>query len=135
MHNASKSKYGKGETFVRYCSEEEAIKSKKAQNLVPKEHNGTATRDSKWISELKNSRFSSLSKKGHEYEMIIKTDSGALDWMKEHSFLAEKTAEESKLTGYVIIKNNEPGSYGIGVDLLQDFKKRFKPLITYRRIK
>ena len=124
------------EKFVRYVSKEEAIASKAQQKLLPGMTNGKANRGAKWISSAKsNYRIASKGKKGHEYMMTIETKQGATKWLQSHAVSYEKMTDEKMVSKNVIIKSTESGAYGIGADLLGEFNRKFKPRITYKKVK
>ncbi len=128
---------GKPEIFIRYGSEAEALASK--EGLVPKVLNGKPTRDGKWIS-LKGKERSAKDlgeKKGsHSYEIRIEAKPGTKEWLESKGLKYEDMiGGEADNTGNVFLKpTTEPGSYGIGSDLLDEFNENWVINITTKKV-
>lgn len=67
--------------------------------------------------------------------MTIETKQGATKWLQSHAVSYEKMTDEKMVSKNVIIKSTESGAYGIGADLLGEFNRKFKPRITYKKVK
>ena len=108
------------EKFVRYMSEEEMKLTKKKGGLVPDaKSNG---RKAKWISRKGSDR--PKTHKNNKYKVEFETKKGTEDMLKSKSVDWEDVAGETKAPDRVILKPNEPGSYGVGSDVVDDFNSQ-----------
>lgn len=105
-------------------SEEEALRTVENGGLVPSinKKTGQINRKARWISE-KGSELTDTNKY-NTHKVEITTKKGALDWLKEHSVDWDDVfGGEKSVTDRVITKEVEPGSYGIGHELLEEFNQ------------
>ncbi len=103
------------ETIVRRMSAVEAEATVAARGLVPKAGSSAA----KWVSAGAAQR--SLPKAGHEVTVSMQVEAGTTDWLRSLSVDFSKVKGEAALPGGVLTKGNEPGAFGIGKDVLQQF--------------
>jgi hypothetical protein len=131
------------EVFTRYGSKEEAdamreiIRTDPPGRLLPKPTpSGGVSRGAKWISEKGKERDPrDLGQPSHyTHEFIIETVAGARDWLLHHAIdFDTMVGGEGANANKVITKKNEPGSYGIGADLLGDFNQMIRQITIRRR--
>lgn len=121
----------KCERFVRYMSAEEASASRAAGGLVPDMNRvtGREGRKAKWISR-EGSAFerSGTSRRGVT-RVVFEVEPGTARWLEEHGINFEDVAGEAAAPDRVLLKSNEPGSYGVGKDLLAQFNERVTKVI------
>ena len=107
---------------ARNCSKAEAEAIEAAQNLVPGMHNGSPTRGAKWVFDLSGKYQATGLGKGHEKTVIFSMKDGFMDWVNSNTAVSE-FGKEIEHMGDIIRKSAEPGAMGIGVNLLDEFKK------------
>jgi RHS repeat-associated protein len=121
----------KCEKFVRFVSEAEAEAMKKAGGLVPRPQGNRFSRAAKWISELAHGRNpAKLGKsKNYTHKVVMEVEQGTTEWLNDSSrkLNYEKMAGgEADNAKRVFTKSNEPGSYGVGSGLLDEFNNKVK---------
>ncbi|XXX77196.1 PAAR-like domain-containing protein [Sorangium sp. So ce134] len=119
----------KCEVFVRFVSEAEANAIRNAGGLVPRMHGSTPSRAAKWISEAAQPRnprdLGASSNYTHRVELRMKE--GTKDWLNDPSRKVDyerMEGTEKDNADKVMVKSNEPGSYGVGSNLLDAFNER-----------
>jgi RHS repeat-associated protein len=113
------------ETFVRWASPEEAAAMVKAKGLVPDVNlAGKPTRKPKWISRKGSERRGTA--KASTVRVEITTQKGTTDFLESKKVNFDDVAGEGAAPKNVLVKDNEPGSYGVGKDLLDDFNSRVR---------
>ena len=108
------------------------------EGLAPKIQNGNLTRGAKWISEKAQPRdVNALGKpKYYTHEITIEAKPGSKQWLESKGINYENMiGGEAKNASNVLLKSNEPGSYGIGADLLKEFNTNWVTKITNKRIR
>lgn len=106
------------EVIVRRMSPAEADATVAAQGLVPK----PGSRGAKWVSS--GSAQKSLRRSGHEKTVTLSVTPGTTAMLESRSVDYSRVSGEAALPGGVIVKENEPGAFGIGIDLLWEFNAR-----------
>ncbi|ABC30511.1 hypothetical protein HCH_03779 [Hahella chejuensis KCTC 2396] len=92
-----------------------------AKGLVPKH----GSRGAKWVS-VKNKQ-ESLSKKGHEKTVTMFVEPGTIQWLESLSEdYWDMDVGEAGFPDGVFTKDNEPGAFGIGINLLDEFNEKVK---------
>ncbi|WP_437724681.1 PAAR-like domain-containing protein [Sorangium sp. So ce861] len=119
----------KCEVFVRFVSEAEANAIRSAGGLVPRMHGSTPSRAAKWISEASQPRnprdLGASSNYTHRVEFKMKE--GTKQWLNDPSRKIDyesMAGTEKDNADKVMVKSNEPGSYGVGSNLLDAFNER-----------
>jgi RHS repeat-associated protein len=129
----------KCEKIVRFVSEAEAAAMKKAGGLVPRPQGNSFSRAAKWISEFLKPRDPTKlgDKSRYTHKVIMEVEEGTIDWLNDKS----RKLDYEKMVGgekdnimKVFTKANEPGSYGVGSGLIDEFNKKIKK-ITVEKIK
>ena len=119
-----------GEIYIRYMSQNEADKILKNNGLVPIESGGKPSRAAVWISENDHGRNrKSLGGKSgsHDIEVQMTTNQGVKEFLlKNPEYVLDYELIDSEVhnTTNILIKEVEPGSYGIGRDKLEEFNEQ-----------
>lgn len=118
----------KCERFVRYMSEDEAAASKAAGGLVAdvNQATGRETSKAKWISQEGQSTERAGTARGNTVRVVFVTEEGTTAALEAKSVNFDDVAGEAAAPDKVIKKSNEPGSYGVGKHLLDEFNQRVK---------
>jgi RHS repeat-associated protein len=121
------------ERFFRFVSEAEARQS--ASNLGgngqlnPRPHGDSVGRGAKWITaEGAEPRLGKGTRP--DWRIDIVAEDGTLAWLKRNGIDFDHVAGEAAAPKRVLLKGNEPGSFGVGVDLLDEFNRRVRGRIT-----
>lgn len=114
----------KTESFVRYMSKDEVLRVKSANGLVPSlnRKTGELTRKPRWISRKGSDRPGTSKLNTHKVEFEMK--SGTTEWLEKNGVDFDFISGEGAALNKIIIKGNEPGSYGVGRELLEEFNSK-----------
>ena len=119
------------ERFVRYMTPAEAEATKTANGLVPDINKVTReeTGKAKWISLPGAATERPGTTRGNTVRMEFEVEEGTAAFLESKSVNFDDVAGEAAVPDQVIKKSNEPGSYGVGKNLLEEFNRRVKRVI------
>ncbi|HEX6243668.1 MAG TPA: RHS repeat-associated core domain-containing protein, partial [Polyangiales bacterium] len=115
---------GLSEWLVRYTDEAEAQQSAGNlggdNNLHPKKHGSTESKGPKWVTEKGGERRVTNKK----VRMDIEVTDGTTAWLRSNNVDFDDVDSESAAPDKVLRKANEPGSHGVGRNLLPALNER-----------
>ena len=123
------------ETFVRFMSEEEAARVRDANGLVPSVNRATGelNRKPRWISLQGSERPGTSKLNTHKVTFTVKE--GTVAKLEQRKVNFDDIDGEGVAPGKVIVKDNEPGSFGVGRDILDVFNENIIGKIKIEKVK
>ncbi|MCH9680617.1 MAG: hypothetical protein K0V04_04215, partial [Deltaproteobacteria bacterium] len=124
---------GLSENFFRFVSEAEARQS--ASNLDGngqlnrRPHGSNVSKGAKWITVVGGEKRLSGQTRP-KWRLDIEAEDGTLAWLKSNGVDFDTAVSESGAPNRVLLKSNEPGSFGVGTNLLDELNRRINGRIT-----
>jgi RHS repeat-associated protein len=119
----------KCERFVRFMSPEEAERSRVAHGLVPSIWNGKPTKKPTWISKEGKAFERPGTSKSGKVRVVFETKPGTAEKLEQKGVNFDNLKGEGDAPDRVILKDNEPGSYGVGQKVIPEFNQQVTNVI------
>lgn len=121
--------FGLIQEVIRTMSEGEKDLTIDNKGLVRGPNN---SRGAKWVSI--GDTFDTAKKS--DYKVVFHTDDSVKDFLATDTLdYEEMVGGESKHTDKILVKSNERGAYGIGVDRMEDFNKKIQKIEVFKKEK